>query len=93
MSDIRYTDEEKKTLGVMKMQEGDLSRLQEQTERHHQQLDRMGRQLEELKERARQAAASEGVELPQERRRISPRGSRSRLVLRKALMTSPLKTC
>ena len=49
MSDIRYTDEEKKTLGVMKMQEGDLSRLQEQTERHHQQLDRMGRQLEELK--------------------------------------------
>ena len=67
MSDIRFTDEEKKTLGVMKMQEGDLSRLQEQTERHHQQLDRMGRQLEELKERARQAAASEGVELPQER--------------------------
>ena len=41
MSEITYTDDEKKTLGVMKMQEGDLARLQAENASHHQQLDRM----------------------------------------------------
>ena len=64
MSDTIYTDDEKKTLGVMKMQEGDLARLQEQNESHHQQLDRMSQQLEDMKRRARKIADDEGVELP-----------------------------
>ena len=38
MADREYTDDEKRTLRVLKMQEGDLSRLQEQTDSHTQQL-------------------------------------------------------
>ena len=67
MSETTYTDDEKKTLSVMKMQEDDLARLQKQNDSHHQQLDRMGQQLEQMKQRAKQLAEDEGVELPKER--------------------------
>ena len=67
MADREYTDDEKRTLRVLKMQEGDLSRLQEQTDSHTQQLSQMDDRLSELKRRASAIAQEEGIELPEER--------------------------
>ena len=67
MADRQYTDDEKRTLRVLKMQEGDLSRLQEQTDSHTQQLSQMDDRLSELKRRASAIAQEEGIELPKER--------------------------
>lgn len=67
MADRQYTDDEKRTLRVLKMQEGDLSRLQEQTDSHTQQLSQMDDRLSELKRRASAIAQEEGIELPEER--------------------------
>ena len=52
MADRKYTDDEKATLRVLKMQEGDLSRLQEQSDSHTQHLSQMGDHLSDLKQRA-----------------------------------------
>ena len=65
MADREYTDDEKRTLRVLKMQEGDLSRLQEQTDSHTQQLSQMDDRLSELKRRASAIAQEEGIELPE----------------------------
>lgn len=67
MADRKYTDDEKRTLRVLKMQEGDLSRLQRQTDSHTQQLSQMDHRLSELKRRASAIAQEEGIELPEER--------------------------
>ena len=67
MADRQYRDDEKRTLRVLKMQEGDLSRLQEQTDSHTQQLSQMDDRLSELKRRASAIAQEEGIELPEER--------------------------
>lgn len=67
MTDREYTDDEKRTLRVLKMQEGDLSRLQKQTDSHTQQLSQMDDRLSELKRRASAIAQEEGIELPEER--------------------------
>ena len=67
MADREYTDDEKRTLRVLKMQEGDLSRLQKQTDSHTQQLSQMDDRLSELKRRASAIAQEEGIELPEER--------------------------
>ena len=66
MADRNHTDDERRTLRVLKMQEGDLSRLQEQTGSHTQQLSQMDDKLSELKRRASAIAQEEGVELPEE---------------------------
>jgi hypothetical protein len=66
MAEKKYTDDEKRSLRVLKMQEGDLSRLQEKTESHSQQLSQLDERLLKLKQRAAAIAQEEGVELPKE---------------------------
>ena len=62
----KYTDYEKKTLRVLKMQEGDLKRLDEKTSTQQEALNRMDKRLAAMKERAKSLASDEGVELPEE---------------------------
>ena len=57
MAEKKYTDYEQKTLRVLKMQEGDLERLQEQTANATQSLSQMDQRLKDLKERAKILAA------------------------------------
>lgn len=66
MADKKYTDYEKKTLRVLKMQEGDLQKLKEQTAGHQQALNEMDQRLADMKERAKALAGQEGVQLPDE---------------------------
>ena len=67
MADKTYTDDEKRTLQVLKMQEGDIARLKEQTEGETQHLNEMDKQLAALKERAKSMAQATDTELPEER--------------------------
>jgi hypothetical protein len=57
MAEKKYTDYEQKTLRVLKMQEGDLERLQQQTANATQRLSQMDQRLKDLKERAKILAA------------------------------------
>lgn len=66
MADRNFTDDERHTLRVQKMQEGDLSRLQQQTSSHTQHLAQMDDKLSELKRRASAIAQAEGIDLPEE---------------------------
>lgn len=66
MTDRKYTDDEMRTFRVQKMQEGDLSRLQKQTDSHTQQLAQMDSRLSELKHRVSAIAQQEGIDLPEE---------------------------
>ena len=66
MGNHHLTPEEKETLRVMKMQEGELEQLQIENEAHHQHLNEMGQRLEALKERARHLAQAEGVDVSKE---------------------------
>ena len=61
------TSEEKETLRVMKMQEGDLEKLQVENEAHHKHLNEMEHRLEILKERAKFLAQEEGIGVAEER--------------------------
>jgi len=53
MAEKKYNDYEQKTLRVLKMQESDLKRLQEQTADATQSLSQMNQRLNDLKERAK----------------------------------------
>lgn len=66
MADRKYTDDEKATLRVLKMQEGDLSRLQEQSDSHTQRLSQMGQRLSDLKQRAAAIASEADITLPED---------------------------
>lgn len=66
MQKKKYTDYEKKTLRVLKMQEGDLKRLDEKTSTQQEALNRMDKRLAAMKERTKSLASDEGVELPEE---------------------------
>lgn len=67
MAKKSYTEEEKRTLRVLKMQEHDLDRLQGQTSDDTLQLGQMDARLAELRQRATLAAQQASVELPEER--------------------------
>lgn len=67
MAKKRYTDDEIRTLRVLKMQEEDLSRLKNQTAMQTQKLSQMDERLSELKQRATDIAKEEGVDIPEER--------------------------
>ena len=49
MADKTYTDDEKRTLRVLKMQEGDIARLQEQTQGEIRELSEMDKRLTALR--------------------------------------------
>lgn len=66
MADKTYTDDEKRTLRVLKMQEGDIARLQEQTQGETHELNEMDKRLAALKERAKSLAEATDTELPEE---------------------------
>ena len=66
MADKTYTDDEKRTLRVLKMQEGDIARLQEQTQGETRELSEMDKRLTALKERAKSLAEANDTELPEE---------------------------
>lgn len=66
MADKRYDDDEKRTLRVLKMQEGDIAQLQEQTQGETQALSEMDKRLEALRERTQALAKETDTELPQE---------------------------
>ena len=63
----KYDHEDRETLRVLKMQQEDLDRLNEQTAGQKQALDEMGQRLQALKERARVLAEAEGVEPAEEK--------------------------
>ena len=67
MAKKRYTDDEIRTLRVLKMQEEELSRLKNQTAMQTQKLSQMDERLSELKQRATDIAKEEGVDIPEER--------------------------
>lgn len=58
--------DDKQTLRALKMQEGDIARLQAKTQEQYEQLNAMDERLARLKDRARSIAEAEGVELPEE---------------------------
>ena len=66
MADKTYTDDEKRTLRVLKMQEGDLAQLREQKQGELHDLDNMAKRLSAMKERVKSLAEMTGTELPEE---------------------------
>lgn len=66
MADKIYTDDEKRTLRVLKMQEGNIARLQEQTQDETHELSEMDKRLTALKERAKSLAEATNTKLPEE---------------------------
>lgn len=72
MDKRQYDSDDKRTLRVLKMQQGDLDRLTEQTAGQQEALGEMGQRLDELKRRARALAESEGVEMPEEHHLPTP---------------------
>lgn len=66
MADKTYTDDEKRTLRVLKMQEGNIARLQEQTQGETHELGEMDKRLAALKERTKLLAEATGTKLPEE---------------------------
>lgn len=66
MADQTYTNEEKRTLRVLKMQEGDLTRLKAQQQGEQQHLSDMDKRLSAMKERVMALAETTGTELPEE---------------------------
>lgn len=66
MGDKKYSDDEKRTLRILKMQEGNLTHLQEQTDSHARELSKLDERLSALKHRASTLAHDVGVDLPDE---------------------------
>ncbi len=62
-----YTPDDLETLRTLKMQEGDIARLEERNREHRRQLSEMDERLARLRQRAGEMAQAGGVELPKER--------------------------
>jgi len=72
MAKRRYDSDDKRTLRVLKMQQGDLDRLAEQAADEHEALSEMDRRLSDLRQRAQALAESEGVDMPEEHHLPTP---------------------